>query len=485
MHDGEIPMRFVVVKPHGRAGLGNRLRSVRAGLTLAALTKRSLLLDYGENQAELAFLRPGLIKWDRLDLLERAPGQRRPLANNARGMNLRNVLGDQSVALVVSGWNHDPSQRWRENPKLRDVVDEAGLGRDADVASCGLRALFSPAPQLKVALADARRRAFDRPVFSIASAIHLRTNVEFETEYLQRHKRARHCTDVACWARVADILVGCARGLGETSSILVAADDTTVVEAAARHAKMHFASVGAPPQDHRHHSGLTRPAKQLETERDKGVDFGHGGALGPLVDLLLLASAHTFVGTAGSSFSEQALAWGGLDRPAKLFVTPFAKSFIGNHVGGSGDVASELPETAEAAYALCGGRGDGVASTASLVDGVEEGIASTAAGAEDVCSLHAATGMCKAHMPSWFHNAVTKRCEEFIYGGCGGTANRFASRAACEAACPPPAGDEFVAQKALMQDFLAGRVKELVLAEEQQPVPRRARRRRGRRPNMM
>ena len=166
-------------------------------------------------------------------------------------------------------------------------------------------------------------------------------------------------------------------------------------------------------------------------------------------------------------------------------MTPYAKSFIGNHVGGSGDVASELPDTAEAAYALCRGRGDGVASTASLVDGVEDGVASTAAGAEDVCSLHAATGMCKAHMPSWFHNAVTKRCEEFIYGGCGGTANRFASRAACEAACPPPAGDEFAAQKALMQDFLAGRVKELVLAEEQQPVPRRARRRRGRRPNMM
>ena len=101
--------------------------------------------------------------------------------------------------------------------------------------------------------------------------------------------------------------------------------------------------------------------------------------------------------------------------------------------------------------------------------------------------MHAATGMCKAHMPSWFHNAVTRRCEEFIYGGCGGNANRFASRAACEAACPPPTGgDEFAAQKALMQDFLAGRVKELVLAEgEQQPAPRRRRRRRGRRPNMM
>ena len=211
-------MRFVVVKPHGRAGLGNRLRSVRAGLTLAALTKRSLLLDYGESQAELAFLKPALIRWDRLDLLERTPGKRRALANNARGMNLRNVLDDASVALVVSGWNHDPSVRWRENPKLRDVVNEAGLGRDADVASCGLRALFAPSGRLKVALADARRRAFDRPVFSIASAIHLRTNIEYENEYLQRHKRARHCTDLACWARVADIMLGCAPVWNQTVS---------------------------------------------------------------------------------------------------------------------------------------------------------------------------------------------------------------------------------------------------------------------------
>ena len=70
MHDGAVAPRFVVVKPHGRAGLGNRLRSVRAGLTLAALTKRALVLDYGENQAELAFLRPALIHWDRLDLSE-------------------------------------------------------------------------------------------------------------------------------------------------------------------------------------------------------------------------------------------------------------------------------------------------------------------------------------------------------------------------------------------------------------------------------
>ena len=365
---GELPPRFVVVRPHGRAGLGNRLRAARAGLTLAALTRRSLVLDYpADDRAELAFLRPGLVEWAGLGrLLARTPGRRRHLANNARSMDVPHHLDAPAVALVISGWNHDPSTRWRENPKLRDAVRAADLGTGADVASCGLRALFAPSPQLKTALVDARRRAFVEPVFRIAAAIHLRTNVEFEAEYLQRHKRARHCLDTTCWANVADVMIGCARGLGAAGALLVAADDTRVVEAAQRTAR-GFSHVGAPPATHRHHSGITRPTTQLAMERAKGVAFGHGSSLGPLVDLLLLASSRIFVGTAGSSFSEQALAWGGLDRPAHLFVTPFAKSFIGHSVGGEG-AASALPPSAEAAYALCRGDGAVVGSTPSPLE---------------------------------------------------------------------------------------------------------------------
>ena len=312
-----------------------------------------MVLDYpADDRAELAFLRPGLVEWDALGrLLERTPGRRRHLANNARSMDFSHLLDAPAVALVISGWNHDPSTRWRENPKLRDAVRVADLGTGADVASCGLRALYTPSPQLKTALVDARRRAFNEPVFRIAAAIHLRTNVEFDAEYLQRHKRARHCLDITCWANVADIMMGCARGLGAAGALLVAADDTRVVEAATVTAR-GFSHVGAPPATHRHHSGITRPTTQLAMERARGVAFGHGSSLGPLVDLLLLASAWTLVGTAGSSFSEQALAWGGLDRPAHLFVTPFAKSFIGHSVGGEG-AASALPPSAEAAYALC------------------------------------------------------------------------------------------------------------------------------------
>jgi hypothetical protein len=44
--------------------------------------------------------------------------------------------------------------------------------------------------------------------------------------------------------------------------------------------------------------------------------------------------------------------------------------------------------------------------------------------------------MCDGYMPSFWHNPTNGLCELFIYGGCGGNANRFATREACLAACP-------------------------------------------------
>jgi hypothetical protein len=57
----------------------------------------------------------------------------------------------------------------------------------------------------------------------------------------------------------------------------------------------------------------------------------------------------------------------------------------------------------------------------------------------DVCGLPmyvaAATGGCAASFPSFWHNPELGKCEPFFYGGCNGTANRFETLAACEAAC--------------------------------------------------
>ncbi|KAL3873904.1 hypothetical protein ACJMK2_036982 [Sinanodonta woodiana] len=52
-----------------------------------------------------------------------------------------------------------------------------------------------------------------------------------------------------------------------------------------------------------------------------------------------------------------------------------------------------------------------------------------------VCSLPADPGPCKGAFPAYFFNSDTNRCEEFIYGGCQGNANRFISKEDCERKC--------------------------------------------------
>lgn len=54
-----------------------------------------------------------------------------------------------------------------------------------------------------------------------------------------------------------------------------------------------------------------------------------------------------------------------------------------------------------------------------------------------VCSLPQVVGPCEAAIPRYWFNAASGRCEFFIYGGCGGNANNFASLEACIASCAP------------------------------------------------
>lgn len=35
----------------------------------------------------------------------------------------------------------------------------------------------------------------------------------------------------------------------------------------------------------------------------------------------------------------------------------------------------------------------------------------------------------------WYYNATTKKCEQFVYGGCEGNGNRFESKIECESNC--------------------------------------------------
>lgn len=51
------------------------------------------------------------------------------------------------------------------------------------------------------------------------------------------------------------------------------------------------------------------------------------------------------------------------------------------------------------------------------------------------CMLPAETGPCRAQIERWYFNQESHRCELFMYGGCGGNANNFMTKEACEQRC--------------------------------------------------
>jgi Kunitz/Bovine pancreatic trypsin inhibitor domain/Trypsin Inhibitor like cysteine rich domain len=55
---------------------------------------------------------------------------------------------------------------------------------------------------------------------------------------------------------------------------------------------------------------------------------------------------------------------------------------------------------------------------------------------EPPCEQPIVAGPCKARMPRWAYDKVSKKCIQFNYGGCGGNDNRYTSKEDCEQACP-------------------------------------------------
>lgn len=52
-----------------------------------------------------------------------------------------------------------------------------------------------------------------------------------------------------------------------------------------------------------------------------------------------------------------------------------------------------------------------------------------------LCLQPMVSGRCFGYVESYAYNPLERRCEAFIYGGCGGNENRFDSKAVCEYAC--------------------------------------------------
>lgn len=54
---------------------------------------------------------------------------------------------------------------------------------------------------------------------------------------------------------------------------------------------------------------------------------------------------------------------------------------------------------------------------------------------EGACNQEPDPGLCYAAFTLYYFNRETKKCEEFVYGGCGGNANRFGSLEECQILC--------------------------------------------------
>lgn len=52
-----------------------------------------------------------------------------------------------------------------------------------------------------------------------------------------------------------------------------------------------------------------------------------------------------------------------------------------------------------------------------------------------VCDLPPEGGPCYGYIPRYFFNATSKKCEEFVYGGCQGNGNNFETIESCENKC--------------------------------------------------
>lgn len=111
-----------------------------------------------------------------------------------------------------------------------------------------------------------------------------------------------------------------------------------------------------------------------------------------------------------------------------------SSSSAGNGQGGSTSHAGSGSAGRAHAGSGTGGSGTGGSSAGTGAGGATAG---TGGGAPDeACAAAPDSGMCDAYFPAWYNDPSTGICRPFVYGGCGGNANRYGSLAECQKACP-------------------------------------------------
>ncbi|XP_025103997.1 amyloid-beta A4 protein-like [Pomacea canaliculata] len=56
---------------------------------------------------------------------------------------------------------------------------------------------------------------------------------------------------------------------------------------------------------------------------------------------------------------------------------------------------------------------------------------------DEICELPPMTGMCRGYFLKFHFDPIKRLCTKFVYGGCGGNANRFNSEEECKKRCQP------------------------------------------------
>ncbi|KAF8777254.1 Kunitz-type serine protease inhibitor 1 like protein [Argiope bruennichi] len=54
---------------------------------------------------------------------------------------------------------------------------------------------------------------------------------------------------------------------------------------------------------------------------------------------------------------------------------------------------------------------------------------------QSICYQPKDPGNCRMHILNWYYDSAGKRCERFVYGGCGGNRNNFETLEECMEKC--------------------------------------------------